>query len=78
MEWISVSTRVPENRRSVHVWGESGLCFGGFSTPLRSHLLGTTKFNPSRNGGEFDIERHQRFSICRVTHWAEIEGPCDR
>ena len=74
MEWISVSDRVPDTRRSVLAWGEAGICIGGYA-PLREQFLGQTKFNPTRSGGQFDAERYQRFSVCRVTHWAEIEGP---
>lgn len=74
MKWISVEERVPDNRRSVLAWGLAGFCVGGYQ-PLKSVFLGATKFNPSRDGGQFDIERYQRFTIRRVTHWAEIEGP---
>lgn len=74
ISWIPVHVRVPDDRRSVLAWGEAGLCLGGYQ-PLREQFLGPTKFNPKRDGGQFDIERYRRFSICRVTHWAEIRGP---
>lgn len=77
MQWISVSERVPEDRRAVLAWGEGGFSIGGYQPlqPLRKLFLGSTRFNPTRTGGSFDVERHQRFRICVVTHWAEIEGP---
>jgi len=73
INWINVDVRVPDNRRPVLAWGSSSI----FSDPrIRApKFLGVTKFNPTRDGGEFDIERNTRFSFWRVTHWAEIEGP---
>lgn len=74
IEWISVKVRVPENRRSVLIWGHcSGL--GLRLNGPGGAFLGSSKFNPSPNGGEFDVERHGRFSHRLVTHWAEINGP---
>jgi hypothetical protein len=74
MEWINVAKRVPDDRRRVLAWGEAGFCIGGYQ-PLRAQFLGETAFNPSPSGGRFDIESYKRFSVCHVTHWAELEGP---
>ena len=41
-------------------------------------FLGVTRFNWTKNGGEWDCAKHaHRFNpvITFVTHWAEIEGP---
>lgn len=74
-DWIAVKQRVPEDRHLVLVWGESG--FVPITTPWKSSFLGTTRFNPRRDGGHFDIEHRHWSSLywCRVTHWAEIVGP---
>lgn len=71
IEWISVKTRVPDDRRKVLAWGlsifvTSDECF-----------LGGTSFNPSNNGGKFDVEIAGRVLTHTyiVTHWAEITGP---
>ena len=73
IEWIDVRTRVPDNRRIVLVWGEDSL---RWSRPNNS-FLGSTRFNPSSNGGKFDAEAWNRWRILRVTHWAEINGPVE-
>ena len=74
MKWISVSDRVPDNRRRIITWGTGGWI--GLSA--REQFLGDTRFNPAKDGGKFDIELSRRFTWCRVTHWAEIEAPADR
>lgn len=72
IEWIEVEKRVPDSRREVLTWGWIGIC--GMRMP-GSRLLWGTKFNPSSTGGRFDVEIGSRFYSCRVTHWAEINGP---
>ena len=77
MNWIKVSERVPDNRRSVLAWGRAGIGIGGYQSS-REQFLGATKYNKSSNGsGQFDVEQPARFSFSRVTHWAEIEGPSE-
>lgn len=71
--WINVKRRVPDDRRAVLAWGYA-ILFGINCRPTGA-FLGATKFNPSRVGGDFDIETAGRFVLRRVTHWAEIEGP---
>lgn len=75
MNWIPVSERVPDNRRSVLAWG---LVFPFFWHDANKEVfLGKTKFNATANGGEFDLEKFHSYRVfgCCVTHWAEIEGP---
>jgi len=74
IEWISVKSRLPDDRRKVLAWGSASMMglnwnSGGF--------IGATKFNPGRDGGRFDIEAYSRFSVTIVTHWAEIVGPTE-
>lgn len=71
MNWISVHDRVPDNRRKVLVWGRASLG----PIDLKPGFLGTTRFNPSPNGGRFDADRWSVYSSTTVTHWCEIEGP---
>lgn len=74
IRWIAISTRAPDNRRPVLAWGHYGIW------PLPQHregFLGQTRFNPSRTGGKWACEQRswRSWLWCRVTHWAEIEGP---
>lgn len=74
IEWIEVGKRLPDDRRKVLTWGTTaagGLMMAG------NKFLGETKFNPSPTGGRFDIERESFIFSCRVTHWAEINGPAN-
>ena len=72
MDWISVDKRVPEDRRRVLVWGRSWVLG---NARRDGEFLGETKYNPTRSGGCFDIERAGHFASYQVTHWAEIVGP---
>lgn len=76
MKWIPVGLRVPDNRRTVLTWGTK--FYLGTNAFARDNLfLGEAKFNQSKNGGRFDIERGNMFIQNFVTHWCEIEGPHD-
>lgn len=78
VHWISVKERLPDSRRWVQAWGMAGFLLDLGYIPGRRSFLGQTKFNPSRDGGSFDIENRGRFSFCwvSVTHWAEqLQGP---
>lgn len=53
---------------------------GGVVTLLgrtqKSSFLGSTRFNTTKSGGRFDVEKDMSILITRhVTHWAEIERP---
>lgn len=72
-DWISVKTRVPEDRRTVAVWVDVQLAPSFL--PGGGSSLQSSRFNPSPRAGRFDIEAPQRFRIVRVTHWQEIVGP---
>lgn len=74
IDWISIRVRVPENRRFVIAWGRSGMSFAGYQ-PGGESFLGSTRYNPSPRGGNFDCEVGRHFSWCSVTHWAEITPP---
>lgn len=74
LEWINVEKQVPDDRRKVFVWGFGGI-FGVKLNKTTGQYLGTTSFNPSKTGGRFDIEKPGYYTFCKVTHWAEIEGP---
>lgn len=67
MNWINVTTRVPDNRRRVLVSGHTHV-FG----LKRVRAVEFSHYNP---GACFDIEVPGRFSHFTVTHWAEIEFP---
>lgn len=70
--WISVSDRVPDNRRKVLAWGWSrGVLF----CKRKMAFLGVTRYNMDRTGGRFDLEEPSPWGYSRVSHWAEIEGP---
>lgn len=71
IEWISVTQRVPDDRREVLAWGIPCIAFR-----RGPRFLGSTKFNPSRRGGGFDMENVRGWlPPPSVTHWAEITGP---
>jgi len=72
IDWIDRAQSVPKDRNEVLVWGLVHYLF----FPARTAFLGTTKFN--RKYDQFDIERRGSWwelGVCKVTHWAEIEGP---
>lgn len=75
MNWIPVSERVPNDRRTVLAWGMVHTIFS-IKDP-RDCFLGATKFNATNHGGEWDCCKSDQWSIHTVivTHWAEIEGP---
>lgn len=68
-DWISVSARVPEDRRRVLVWCVKVPTF------LRREGPAESRYNPSPQGGRFEVEVGGTFSATRVTHWQEIVGP---
>lgn len=73
IEWIDVTVRVPDNRRSVLAWG---FVTSGGIWRSDKRFLGVTHFNPSKSGGLFGCERNSNIMYgSHVTHWAEIEGP---
>lgn len=72
IDWISVDDRVPDNRRTVLVYGFF-ISFAG----AKKGFLGTSKYNRTKAGGKFDNELRGRFSRNQVTHWAEITEPAN-
>lgn len=75
IDWISVNERVPDDRRNVLAFGVRGLQMMFGYQPLKNEFIGVTRYNATKDGGMFDCEKPARFSFCRVTHWAEIDGP---
>ena len=76
IDWIDRERSVPKNRKEVLVWGMLYHLFD-IHNPARTVFLGITKFNCKYD--QFDIERRGGWwgimSACKITHWAEIEGP---
>lgn len=72
IDWINVRTRVPDDRRKVLVHGYSIAM--GLNLPSRCAV---SKFNPTKTGGCFDIERLSGIVGFKTTHWAEINHPKD-
>lgn len=74
IDWIPVDSRVPDDRRTVLVWGD--VYFVG---TVRSQFLGGSRYNMKRRGdGQFDIEKPDAMLFAtRVTHWAEIDPPSE-
>lgn len=70
--WISVTERVPDNRRNVLTWGTYSLFAIGANVP---RFLGVSRYNMKKGGGRFDNEAVSPFGYNTVTHWAEITGP---
>lgn len=83
IKWISVSVRVPHDRRDVLVWGEERYIGLGSqpipTTGLTGKYLGKSRFNNRADGnGAFDIEVNKSwFNLSKryVTHWSEITSP---
>ena len=79
IRWIRVKDRVPDDRRPVLAWGPLDWLHGTWKR--RPKFLGITRFNQGKGGarGHFDCESLGRFSftLCEVTHWAEITGPAE-
>lgn len=76
IEWISVSTRVPCDRRNVLVWVRPS---GPMSFILKGHAS-ISKYNACSNGGQFDCERgYFVLGHSVVSHWSDDiqEGPPD-
>lgn len=77
IRWIAVKDQVPDDRRPVLAWGPQNWLFGSWKR--KPKFLGITRYNKGRDGdrGRFDCERlgSGSFTVCEVTHWAEITGP---
>lgn len=74
MDWVSRDVRVPDDRRVVFVWGNAHF-LGRININNKARYLGTSRFNQTKEGGKFDLERTTRFTHVHVTHWCEITGP---
>jgi hypothetical protein len=76
IDWISVSDRVPDNRRKVLVWGHVWLL--GIYQPSKTGFMGSSKCNVDKTGAHFDVEKGSCMLGRKVTHWAEITSPNDK
>lgn len=83
--WVSVSERLPNDRREVLTWGKRANFFHEFHVGYEpeSRFTGVTRCNVNRTERLFDNERvswwrgllGMNVGWVQVTHWAEITSP---